>query len=93
MWVPGTSYVLAAKCALALAALGLESARLLHCLLTGQYLAEWRSEHAHVRPSARTWECSLLDFATALLESAPHLDRRVARWYTDLRQDESVQPF
>jgi hypothetical protein len=22
-------------------------ARLLHCLLTGQHLAEWRSEHAH----------------------------------------------
>jgi hypothetical protein len=35
--------------------------RLLHYLLTGQYLAEWRSEHAHVRAEGRTWGFSPLD--------------------------------
>jgi hypothetical protein len=45
---------------------------LLHCLLTGQYLADRRSEHAArsetgVRADGRTWGCSLLDLATALM--------------------------
>jgi hypothetical protein len=54
--------------------------RLLRYLLTGQYLAERRSEHAAgsetgVRAGGRTWGCSLLDFATALQPGRHTLDK------------------
>jgi hypothetical protein len=69
----------------------LDAARLLHYLLSGQYLAGWRSEHAArsetgVRADGRTWGCFLLDFATALLDAAHHVARTEGMWYNSIRR-------
>jgi hypothetical protein len=51
-------------------------------LLTGEYLAGSRSEHAYVRAFGRTWGCSLLDFTRALTCQACVFDGRSDSRYT-----------